>query len=245
MGVGNRGGIQCQGTNTSIIIRDTRGVTYDDMVAVVTEDYGVYANAMAGPGAASDVIIDGVVSHSTAGCWNHLRLLDSTTYPLSRVSISNIKGPYATHCMIMGPATAASTTSKLNDISICNIDVSQLNPTSTGDGTIGINGAFTNIDIYNIHRTVAFGENLYSLVALSGGQTGTRIGISGASIQDLNTSAANGYPMVNVATNSTFIGCIQMQNIHYNGGNATTADGIVLKTATSTTVQKYRWTASI
>jgi len=231
MNTGNQGGYQLQGPNNHIYIKDTVGNTYDDLVAIVT-DVGVsstdifYVNTMAGYGPVNNVIIDGVASNETSGCWQHVRIFDSTTHPARNVVIQNVTGPYANAAVAIGSANQTSAISLVENLVINNLSCRQLNLSMPSAGMIDINGPFNSITCNNINRRVRAGEgsrNTFRFVQMSGGSIiqGTSFIANNVVVRDEGSSSDTALVGVSLANGT--IKSILLSNIEYRWTSSVSA----------------------
>lgn len=234
----NQGGYQFQGANTDVIVRDTFGNTYDDLVAFVTDDRNQFNAAMAGAGSANDILIDGVFSDATAGVLHLVRLLDSTSNPLSRVKVRNLSGPYTEAAMIIAPA--AGKTSQFNYIVIDGVSCNPYVGT-TAKATISIEGAADSISISNWSRQYTNGTETTTkrpCLSISAGTT-QHLSINGLTINDLTTAGA-GVNFIDVNTSGT-IGELETNNVSVSVTLSTGSNNLVRVTATNFI---HRWLGS-
>jgi len=188
----NQGGFQVQGPNNDHVYEETSGYTIDDAVAIVTHDYGVYASAMAGAGAANDITIRGVHADVTLGMWHHVRLLDSTTNTLTNVQVSNLTGPYNKG----GPMVGGSTTGADSLLRNISFDGVQIYPTSATpqEALFTLNGSIESISISNVQRKVPSTETGKPMVSIENTAVVPTIGslrLQGIDWRDDSTTSAS------------------------------------------------------
>lgn len=208
----NQGGYQFQGANTDVIVRDTFGNTYDDLVAFVTDDRNQFNAAMAGAGAVNDILIDGVISDLTTGCLHHVRLLDSTANPINRACVRGISGPYTDGAITLSAATGK--TPVMKNIVIDNVTAVALVGAAAGSGAISLAGGFDSVTISNFHRRYTTGAETNGFkrcIGIIGGGTGAHLQVSNVVWSD-DTAAGAGASFIDIASTCT-VSAIVMQNV--------------------------------
>lgn len=179
----NQDGVHMVGC-TNGTVRNIYGHTYDDMVAIVNEDYGVYANAVP-PGASSNILIENVKSNAL-GAYRHVRLLDSTAYPATNITVRTVKGKYIVGGVFLG--TISGKTALLKGILIDDLDIEPLSDSTTVP-TVEINSAFYDVTITNVRRRIRSTETPQPIVGItSGGYTMRNIVIRGVECLDDSTT---------------------------------------------------------
>lgn len=153
----NMDGVHLQGGCSDGRITDLKGNTYDDMVALNSDD-GEYWEITKGQ--ITDIQIDGLWADN---CFRAVRFL-STGTPVKRISISNIFGSYYTNTIAFTHWRMVADNPRFEDISISNVYtakvtdpelLAKLKRNPDNYGIIGIEGQliFNNLTLTNIFRT--------------------------------------------------------------------------------------------
>lgn len=214
----NQGGYQFQGANTDIIVRNTMGNTYDDLVAFVTEFPPL--TYMAGPGPVTDLLIDGVISDVTAGCLHLVRLQDTAANPITNPIVRNLLGPYTDAAVVIGPP--GGTTPFNGAVIIDGVNCSPLAGTTPPFPTIYCRNGASSLTINNVNRTYSDGSETVkqAVVGLATSGTILHCKITNVNVLD-NTAAGAGIGFITVGAGGT-VGALQISNI---GGQTTKTGG--------------------
>lgn len=185
----NQGGFQFEGPNSDVMVRNTMGNTYDDLVAFVTEAGALYANTLAGQGPMNDILVDGVTSDLNTGCLHLVRLQDSTTNPITRATVRNLSGPYTDGAVILG---GGGLTPKLKNILIDGVYCSPLTGKNPGNATISVSNGFDSVTIQNVERIYADTAETTkrNTIQISGGACGY-LKVHNMNVDDQCAAAAN------------------------------------------------------
>lgn len=245
----NFGGVNLEGPNNNYWIANIHGNILDDLVAVVTDQSthssSIYIHQMAGYGPANNIHIEGVYSDPTTGVWNHVRLLDSVANPITNATVFGVYGPYISTSLRIGSDTISGNTSKLQNIEVSNVNVSQF-PAVLTNPTVMISGSAQSLTVRSVKRSdpaaVTTPGPLVQVVT-----TGTTPAVGTLTLDDLylNTSATGaGANMVHVATASITVDQLNISNLTYYSGISTTGSGnalFIVPSATVTDIHASSW----
>lgn len=205
----NQGGFQFEGPNNDVIVRDTFGNTYDDLVAFVTEATSLYTNTMAGYGPALNILVDGVIADTTSGCLHLVRLQDSIANPITKAQINNLVGRYTDAAVVLSP-NGAGGTAQLNEIGINGIRCSPLSGTNPSLATIEIVNNCYSLDVMNFSRQYNDGGETTKRPCIHVGGTVTSLKIANMFIRDITAAGAN---VAFINAGGGIIGNLQTTNI--------------------------------
>jgi hypothetical protein len=224
----NGDGIHFHGPNTDVQIRNVFGNTGDDIVAFTCATSTLYNATLAGNGSMSDILVDGITSDPVAGCSEHLRLQDDTTYTMSRFTGMNLKGPYGIASTTGGSAafTILSSTfnpSQMNDIVLKNIHCSPLVGTNPSGATINLITNVAAISIDGITRYYINGSESTKQPIISVGGDTTSLKVNNIAVYDQVTGGAN-VNFISVGSGGV-VNSLELSNVFC--GNTTTSDNFI------------------
>lgn len=212
----NQDGLHVTGGSFDGVIQDIYGTTGDDMVALVSEDYGVYEFATP-KGPIDNITIEGITADLTLGTYRHFRILSTVAYPIKNVSASAIKGKYQLSSVLLSSITGA--TADTQNITISDVEVQQLNTTST-EPSILVSQLVDDLTLRDIKRLCPAGETPQPLFRTSA--VIRHLVVDGVHIRDQTTAGASWF-LFNSASGSLQYAQFSNIKIWSNQGTATGA----------------------
>lgn len=149
----NQGGFQFEGQNSQLVVRDTAGNTYDDLVAFVPYSTGGDSQSMNGPGPQTDILIDGVSGDPVSGALHLVRLGDhqSSGYGEARIIVRNLTGGYTDSALISQTASVG-TGQPFQGVLIDGVKAFPIAGSSPGNSYIQWTGGADSLTIQNVWR---------------------------------------------------------------------------------------------
>ena len=207
----NQDGLHFEGPNTDIVVNDVYGNTGDDLVAFVAVAPALYNATLAGNGPMSNIYVSGIMSAAATGCWHHVRIQDSTTYPISGVKLVNVTGPYRDGGIMLTPDGLGDAT-LLDKISIVDLDVYPLAGSSPASARVNCNHNVTSLQITNWNCQYTDGSETTKrpcLAAIIG--TLSNLQITNWKVRDTTAAGAN-VPFISIPAGSAQIGDCSITN---------------------------------
>lgn len=212
----NQDGLHINGPARRLDIRNVRGTTNDDMVALNADDGALGANVTAGP--ITDAVIDGVYP---AGCLNGIRLLSATSR-MDRITVRNVAG--TTRDVAVNQSPFGLGAGNVGTLTIENIDVACSNGYAGGDyyAVIALGGVIDQVTVRNVKRNRAADNRPTILLA-----SDANIGV--CEIAGLHTLTTTGAPLNEQAiTVNGLVDTLRINGLSFFRDSLLAPDGAVL-----------------
>ena len=215
----NQDGLHVNGPAMNLDIRNIRGSTNDDMIALNADDSALGANVTAG--AITGAVIDGVYP---VNCLNGVRLLSGVSR-MDQIIVKNVVG--STRDVAVNQAPYGTGPGNVGSLIIENIDVHCSNPfqstTSYYYAVISLDGIIESVSLTDIKNNRPDDNRPTVLIAGTANIAGLEI--DGLTIVEVGTSGLNGVKPIAVYG---FVDTMVIRGVHYFRDSLLTPTGNLL-----------------